>query len=204
MPALDGSISFARFYVEGDAPSGKQLQASLCGHAFKPLRADEGEDRAEGWVELEDPDQTAFAPERMLFDGVLIIRHRTDRLQVPAPLLKRRLEEWARAYTRDNGRPPPRGVKKEQKELLHQQLRRQAFPQSKTVDISWRLDTGELWIWATSRKQIDELIAQLEDTFGLHLSPRGPEALTALALGPDDALVPTAALFGTELSRAQR
>lgn len=200
MPALDGSISYARFAVLGEPPSGRALQDALRAGAFRPLNPEAGEDSSEGWVELNNPDAVDFSPEHVLFDGVLLVRHRVDALKVPAPLLKRKLEAWARAYALEHERPPPRAVKKEQKALILQQLRRQAFPQTKTIDLSWRLDTGALSVWSTARRQVDAVIARFEDSFGLHLQPLGPEALTEAALGPADPLTPTPALFGAQIS----
>lgn len=208
MPVLSGSISYTRYELVEEAPPTHKLKDALVEAAFKPL-PDTGEtDRSSGFVELSDPDATAFEGADLVFDGWLCVRFRTDTIRVPAALLKQKLEAWAKAYEAEHDRPPPKGQKKEQKELLLKSLRRQAFPISRTVDLSWKLETGEIWIWTHSPKQNDEITAAFEDAFRLHLRRLGPQHLAEESVGEKAArLSPTPELFlltaGSLRSRSQ-
>jgi recombination associated protein RdgC len=65
---------------------------------------------------------------------------------------------------------------------------------SRTYDVSWNLDSGQLQIWAGSRKAVDEVEAAIEQAFKVKLVPLVPVAVAA-ALGiSEKSLAPTPAL----------
>jgi recombination associated protein RdgC len=209
MPVQSGAVSFARFRSEpaGARPDAKRwLLRGLKKNLFEPLEARKAErDRTAGFVELEDHDATGF--EAGLFQGEhALFAWRIDELKVPARAVKAEVDRWAAAFSAEHGRPPGRREKAARKEEVRQLLRQRAEPSSKVLDVSWNLDTGEVAVWATSRKVVDEISAAMEEGFGVALHPVSVGAIAALSKLPEAALGPTAALVGLgreEVSRGE-
>ncbi|MFL5261843.1 MAG: recombination-associated protein RdgC [Anaeromyxobacteraceae bacterium] len=199
MPVQSGAVSFARFRSEpaGARPDAKRwLTRGLRKKAFQPLEARKPEDdRAAGFVELEDHDATGF--EGGLFHGEhALFAWRIDQLKVAAKAVKTEVSRWAAAFAAEKGRPPGRREKAARKGEIVQLLRQRAEPSSKVLDVGWNLATGEVAVWATSRKVVDEISAAMEEVFGVALHPVSVGATAARAKLPDAALAPTAALAG--------
>ncbi len=200
MPVLRGSVTFSRFRSE---PAGKRasdarrwLARGLARGAFEPLDVERGEeDRAAGFVSLEDADATDFASgvlqgERALFG------FRVDAIRVPAAAVRAELDRWTAAFVEEHGRPPARGEKAQQKDLVRHALRLRTTPSSRVHDVSWNLKTGELLIWASSRKLVEEISAAVEAALEVKLQPRSTSALAVAAKIPEAALAPIAELVG--------
>ena len=62
--------------------------------------------------------------------------------------------------------------------------------------MSWNLKTGELLVWASSRKLVEEISAAVEAALEVKLQPRSASALAVAAKIPEAALAPTAELVG--------
>jgi recombination associated protein RdgC len=203
MPVLKGAVTFARFRAERTKEEPKDLRRSLSNalrkSAFEPLDPTSDEDRAAGWVELEDTESTELAPGRFMFGDYLMASWRVDTLRVPAPRLKAELEQWTRAHEAQHGEPPKRAAKKAQKELILKKLRRQAFPASRTYDVTWNLETDVIFVWASGRKIVDEIVVALEEGFGLRLHAQSPGALVERAEISKDNIEPTPELFGQDV-----
>jgi recombination associated protein RdgC len=199
MPIQSGAVTFARFRSE---PAGKRTDArrwlvrGLRKRAFAPLEARRPEDdRAVGFVELADHDATGF--EGGLIEGEhALFAWRIDQLKVSAKALKAEVDRWAAAFAAEHRRPPARREKSARKEEVRQLLRQRAVPSSRVVDVSWNLDTGEVAVWVTSRKIVDEISVAMEEVFGAALQPVSVGATAARAKLPETALGPTAALVG--------
>jgi recombination associated protein RdgC len=209
MPVQSGAVSFARFRSE---PAGARrdvkrwLVRGLQKKAFVPLETRKAEDdRAAGFVELEDHDATGF--EAGLFHGEhALFAWRIDQLKVPAKAVKAEVARWAATFTAEQGRAPGRREKAARKEEVTQLLRQRAEPSSKVLDVSWNLQTGEVAVWATSRKVVDEISVAMEEVLGVTLHPVSVGATAARAKLPEAALGPTAALVGLgseEVSRGE-
>lgn len=207
MPIQSGAVTFARFRSE---PAGARKDAKrwlvrgLRKRAFAPLEARKPElDRAAGFVELADHDATGF--EVGLFEGEhALFAWRIDQLKVPAKALKAEVDRWAAAFAAEHGRPPGRREKAVRKEEARQLLRQRVEPSSSVVDVSWNLDTGEVAVWVTSRKTVDEISAAMEEVFAVTLHPVSVGATAARAKLPEAALGPTAALVGLRAEGVSR
>ncbi len=200
MPVLRGSVTFARFRSE---PAGKRasdtrrwLARGLARGAFEPLDVERGEDdRAAGFVSLEDVDATDFTAgvlqgERALFG------YRVDAVRVPAAAVRVELDRWTAAFVEEHGRPPARGEKAQQRDLVRHALRLRTTPSTRVHDVSFNLTTGELLVWASSRKAVEEVAAAVEAALEVKLAPRSASALAVAARLPEAALAPTAELIG--------
>jgi DNA recombination-dependent growth factor C len=204
MPILQGAVSLARFRVAeaaalADDPT-RSLPAAFRAGAFSPLDRDTGEEeRSAGWVELEDAEATGFAPAAIFRGEDACVSWRVDQVRVPPALVKSRLAEWRAAFEGRRGRRPSKRETAAEKERVLRKLRKQAFVQTKTHDVRWRLDAGELEVWATAQKAIEEICVALEEGLGLVLRPLGPGPRWEDAGLDVDALAPTPALFGEEV-----
>jgi recombination associated protein RdgC len=207
MPVQSGAVSFARFRSEpaGARPDAKRwLTRGLRKKAFQPLDARKPEDdRTAGFVELEDHDASGF--EDGLFHGEhALFAWRIDQLKVAAKAVKTEVSRWAAAFAAEKGHPPGRREKAARKGEVVALLRQRAEPSSKVLDVSWNLATGEVAVWATSRKVVDEIGAAMEEVFGVALHPVSVGATAARAKLSDAALAPTAALAGLTAQEGSR
>ncbi len=199
MPILRGSVTFSRFRIASGKPpqdARRWLARALARGAFEPLDVEKGEeDRAAGFVTLEDPDSTDFAS-GVLERGRALFAFRVDTIRVRAAAVRAELQRWTAAFQKEHDRAPARGEKNTARDQIKHQLRRRAEPRSRTADVSWNLDGGELQIWAASRKLVEEIAAAVEAAFEVKLEPRSVSAQAVLGKVPEAALAPTAELLG--------
>jgi DNA recombination-dependent growth factor C len=203
MPILRGAVTFARFQVEhADAPPKDVrgwLTRALRSRAFEPLDRNGEEDRATGFVELEDPEATEFSVGALFQGERALFAYRVEQLKIPARTLKAELEKWVRAFEVEHGHPPRRAEKAESRELLRKKLRARVEPRVNVVDVSWNLASGQLQLWTTSKKVLEELQGLLEERLKLRLVSRSVAGRARAAKVDVEQLAPTAALFGAEV-----
>ena len=199
MPILRGAVTFARYSLHHlEAPPRDVrgwLTRGLKAQAFEPLKPGDAEDRAAGFVELENPERSEFPPGELFQGGRALFAYRVETLKVPANALKSELEKWSAAFGREHARVPRRTEKAEAKEALKQKLRQKLEPSVRVVDVSLQLDSGVLLVWGTSRKVLEEITGFHEQRLKVRLTPRIPVALVK-----DQELQPTLELFGPEVA----
>jgi recombination associated protein RdgC len=198
MPILRGATTFSRYRVETEkskSPAWKRtIPAALRARAFEPLKPEIPEERSAGFVELNDHDETQFTPASLFELEYALFCLRVDEVRIPAAVVKDQLERWSRAFQTENHRPPVRKEKNDAKQEIRSRLRTRFPFVSRTYDVSWNLDSGQLQIWAGSRKAVDEVEAAIEQAFKVKLVPLVPVAVAA-ALGiSEKSLAPTPAL----------
>lgn len=195
MPILRGTASFARFRVEpqgGKTPDWKRtLAPGLRGRPFVPLNRQEPEERSVGFVELEDHDAQAFSPGALYQAEWAVFTWRVDEFRIPASQIKGELEKWSKAFEAENQRPPGRKEKLDAKQQLRQVLKATAPIASRGYDVSWNLQTGEMQIWATARKVVDEIQEVVEQAFSVKLRPLVPVVVADLLGIAEKSLAPT-------------
>lgn len=206
MPILSGTVTFARFRVDPveSFPSDvrRWLSRGLRSRAFEAIDRRGDEERAAGFVELEDHEATEFSPGRVFYGEHALLAWRIDTLKVPAAALKAELAQWAASFEKEHGRAPGRREKAERRAALRQARRAQATPATKVYDVSWNLNTHELQIWTASRKIVDEVALALESSFRVRLHAQVPSVIARRQGVADAALAPTPELLGIELSAA--
>lgn len=195
MPIRRGSVSFARFKVEGDVPKDARrwLSTALRGGSFEPLDPKGDEERAVGFVELENPGRTEFAVGDVFHGTHALFAWRIDKLRIPGNQVRAEMLRWSQAFEQKNARAPGRREKAEQKETIRRALRSKTDPSSKTFEVSIDLAAKELFLWATSRGVVEEVQAALESRLSVKLISRVPAAFVPAA--QLDALIPTPAFF---------
>ncbi len=205
MPVLHGAVTLSRFTVAPDKDAStdwkRVLPRGLKAAAFEPIDRKSEDDRATGFVELENQDSTDF-PAGALYSGeYALFGFRVDTLKVPGAAMKAELQKWEQAFVKENERKPSRGEKTEQKAAIRHLLLQRATPITKLFDVSWNLKTAELQIWAASRKSVEEIALAIEEAFKVKLEPKVPVAV-AKQRGVDEAsLTPTPELAGLDAGK---
>ncbi len=201
MPILRGAVTFSRFQAEAAAERPRDLKASLSkglrARAFTPIERRSDEDRAAGFVELEQPDATEFPPGSFLYGEWALFAYRVDQLKIPGGELRAQLAKWSLAFERDKGRAPSRVERAQGREAVKGLLRAHTTPRTRLIEVSWNLKTDQLLIWSTSRRAVDEVQEAMRTAFGLNVLAKVPAA-AAEKLGAKT-LRPTVELCGPEL-----
>jgi recombination associated protein RdgC len=109
-------------------------------------------------------------------------------------------------FQAEHDRAPTRGEKAGAKDEIRHRLRGRTPPSTRVFDVSWALESGELLVWAASRKAVDEIALAIEASFEVTLAPCSASAQAVRAEIAEAALAPTAALVGLaqgEVTRGQ-
>lgn len=149
-----------------------------------------------GFVELENTSATDFGAADVYSGEYALFGFRVDTLKVRGAELKAELTKWERAFIKQNGRKPSRGEKSENKASIRHLLLQRAVPISKVFDVAWNLKSGELQIWAASRKAVEEIVAAVEESFGVKLLGKVPILVAKQNGVAGETLTPTPALSG--------
>ncbi|MBL8922283.1 MAG: recombination-associated protein RdgC [Myxococcaceae bacterium] len=200
MPIRRGALSFARFRLDGSLPrdTRRWLLKALEARAFEGIDPKGEEDRASGFVSLEQPEVAEFGAGEVFRGMSALFAWRVEKLRVPSQVIRTQLAEWAQAFEQKNGRAPGRREKTEQKDAIRRALRSKTEPGVKVFDVSLDLAAKELQIWATTRSVVEEVTEALESGLEVRLVPCVPASqVDAETL---DRLAPTTELFGDELA----
>lgn len=185
MPALRGSLTYARFFVGGDLPDDfrERFMRSIRLRAMKPLQPDEEELERSGWAKLGEPFVVDLAYDDVFFNEYVNLGFRTDRWVVPGPVLRTRVREAETAYLAKKGRERlSKSEKAELKAMVTKKLRRQLDPQTRSVDVSWSIGEGVVRFFSHAQKPAAAMMELFKKTFGLELVPESPYT-TASRLG---------------------
>lgn len=204
MPIASGTVSFARFCVEPvdsfPTDTRRWLRRGLRARGFEPIDRQTEEERAAGFVELEDHESIEFSTGRLFHGEYALMAWRIDTLKVPAAALKAELARWVAAFDQEQGRPPTKKEKSERRAALRHAMRMKAEPVTKVYDVSWNLQAQQMQIWALSRKVVDEVVLTMESCFRVRLHAQVPSVVAQRRGVADAVLAPTPELLGIELS----
>ena len=182
MPALSGSLTYARLYVEGELPEDfrERYINTLRLRAMKPLEAEDDMPERSGFCAFGDPYELELSYERVFFNDFLNLGFRTDRWAIPPALLRANIREAEVAFLERKGRERlTKREKNELKELVLRQMRKQTTPIVRTVDLSWSLDEGIVRFFTHSQRTTLNMMELFSKTFGLKLLPEAPYTLAA-------------------------
>ena len=191
MGALKGSIAVRRYLVLEPLPAEhrKRLVKGLRAHAFAPLDPMAEGDRAWGWVTIADEDDADLTAEKVFWVGAsgeqLRVGLRTDVLRPPSSEVKRQVAARALSIEIEEGRQVSRREKRLLKDEVIRALRQRAFPRTKTIDVVWNLEAGQLWFFAQSKAGNELFIDHFVKSFGLKLDVDGPARWASAGLGVD-------------------
>ena len=176
MGALNGTISYTLFHVEGDSPEPFRdtVTERLGAFAFEELRPDADEDFSVGWCVAGDLLDTTFTRENLFFEPYVCFSMRTDRWALPATLLKaltkRREEE--RMAERQTTRLS-RAEKEQIREEVARGLKEQMLPSAGAIDVVWNPDARVVRFWSQATARVEVFQELFEATFGLRLIESG-------------------------------
>jgi hypothetical protein len=180
--ALRGSLTYARFYVQGNVPDDfrERFMRSIRLRAMRPLEPDDEELERSGWCKIGEPFATDLAYEDVFFNAFVNLGFRTDKWALPGSLVRRHLKEAEEAYLQKKGRERlSRREKTELKILVGKKLRKNTAPATRMVDLSWSLDEGLVRFFGHAPKPGAAMMELFSKTFGLTLVPESPYTLAA-------------------------
>ena len=177
MGLLGGSVSYTRFYVRGDAPSGNfrsRFEKAVAHDAFRPLAAEEEEDERVGWCSIRDPFVIELGRDDFLFADHVHLGLRIDRWRVPRNLFKAHYAIAERELMDTQGiHRLSRSQKEDLQVFVMRRLRKQTIPAMRHVELSWELGTGLVRIGSTSKPVLAHAVIQFEKTFKLQVAEHG-------------------------------
>ncbi len=182
MPALRGSLTYARFFVQGELPDDfrERFMKSVRLRSMKPLEPDDEELERSGWAKIGEPFVVDLSYDDVFFNEYVNLGFRTDRWVIPGPVLKTRVKEAEAAYLEKKGRE--RLSKKEKTELklmVSKKLRRHMSPATRSVDLSWAIGEGVVRFFSHANKPAAAMMELFKKTFGLELIPESPYTAAA-------------------------
>jgi hypothetical protein len=189
LPALKGSLTYARFFVEGTLPDDfrERFMRSVRLRAMKPLEPDDEDLERSGWAKIAEPMTTELAYDDVFLNEYVALSYRTDKWQFPGAVLEARLREAEAAFLEKKGQTRlSRSQKNELKLLVAKRLRRSMSPATRSVDLSWSLNEGVVRFFSHAPKPGAQMSELFLKTFGLKLVPESPYTLAA-RVGLDDA-----------------
>ena len=182
MPALKGSLTYARFFVDGDLPDDfrERFMKAIRLRAMKPLDPDEDALERSGFCRVGEPFETDLGYEDVFYNEFVNLGFRTDRWVVPGPLLRARMREAEAAYLAKKGRERmSKREKTELKELVSKKLRQKLVPAMRAVDLSWSLSDGIVRFFSQAQAPAAAMTELFQKTFSLRLVPEAPYTLAA-------------------------
>jgi len=188
MPALTGSLSYTRFFVQGEVPDDfrQRYMRAIRLRAIQPLTADDDVLERSGWTALSDPQGPELDYADVFFNTYLNLGFRTDRWVLPASLVRTKLREAETLYRAKKGRERlSRQEKTELKQLVIRKLRKLTIPAMRTVDLSWSLEEGIVRFFSHSPRAVMNMTELFKKTFHLELLAESPYTLAA-RLGLDE------------------
>ena len=182
MTALRGTLTYARFYVQGDPPDDfrERYMRTIRARAMRPLEVDEEDLERSGWCKIGEPFATELTYDDVVWSSYVCLGFRTDRWAIPASVLRRHVRDAEKAYLEKKGRERlSRREKGELKLLVAKKLRKQISPQTRMIDVVWSLEDGLVRFFSHADKAGAKMTELFEKTFGLKLVPESPYTLAA-------------------------
>lgn len=182
MPALHGSLTYARFFAEGDVPDDfrDKFMRQIRLRAMKPLEPEDADLERSGFCKVGEPFELDLTYEDVFYNEYINLGIRTDRWKLPQTVLKQRLREAEAAYLQKKGRERlGRAEKAELKEVVVRKLKKQTAPTTRIIDLSWSLPDKLVRFFSHSDKASEILLDLFQRTFGLKLVREAPYTLAA-------------------------
>ena len=165
------------YFARGELPTdfqGKYL-TSLTKHRFRDIDVNGDRDDSVGWVVTENPFDTDFDLNKVLFGSYMVMSLRIDKIRIPSNVLKLHLHNAVTAAAKELGQEElSRNQKEELKEMVEQQLRRRALPSISIYDAIWNMDRNMVWVFTGAKSVRDPFETLFTETFGFSLIPRTP------------------------------
>ncbi len=181
MGALEGSLSFKTYYVEGEPPNDfqKDYLARLQKHFFQPLSPVGDDERTIGWVPTQDPMAAEMKRENVFFNQFIVFSLRIDKWAIPTAWLKAKMNQIIAERYPDPEKKLSKRIKNEIRLEVTTDIKQHIIPSMKIVDVVWNFTERKLRFWSNSKSVCDEFIEFFEDTFDITLTPDSPYTMAA-------------------------
>ncbi len=173
MGALNGSLSYVRFLVDGDLPKnpGSALEKSIESRRFSPLSPTQETTESAGWVATEAPfdDGRPLTRDLFLFGDLVALTYREDKWAVPRPLLKRETAKRIQKIVDEEKKDPDsigRAFIKAVEAAVLIELKQKTFPRTKLVDVVWDTRRREARVFGRGTIVTERVASLFERTFG--------------------------------------
>ncbi len=178
MALLSGTFSFSSYLVKGEEPASFRdfIDERMRRFAFQEISLDT-EEKAVGWVSLDNLLDTEFANANYSFGDYLAFSMRMDRKSVPAALLKRHvLEAEADARNRSGRKFLSKQERTEIKDRTKISLLSRALPVPTLFDVAWCVSEAWVLFGSLSPKPREEFEKLFKRSFDFDLVPLLPWA----------------------------
>ena len=188
MGALNGSLSYLRFLVDGDLADnpGAAYEKSLQSRRFVPLLASQESADSAGWVATEAPfdDERKLTRDLFLFGDLIAVTYREDKWAIPRPLLKRETEKRLEKIVVEQKKDPHdlgRAFIKAVEQAVLVELKQRTIPRTKLVDVIWDPARKEARVFGRGAVATERIASLFERTFHVRVDV-GSYAARAFAL----------------------
>jgi hypothetical protein len=178
MGALNGSMSYMRFLIEGDVPAnpGSAFEKAIEGRKFTPLTPSAETPESAGWVATEDPfaEGRPLTRDLFLFGDLVVISYREDKWAIPRPLVKREVQKRIQKIIEDEKKDPDdigKAFVKAVEAAIISELKQKSYPRSKVVDIVWDMGRGEARVFGRGTVVTERVASLFERTFQVRIDP---------------------------------
>jgi hypothetical protein len=180
MPALTGTLSYSRFYVDGELPEEfrERFMRAIRYRVIQPLTPEDDALERSGWCVMGEPFELEMRYDNVFYNNYVNLGFRLDKWAFPSALLKTRVREAEDLYKEKKGRERlGKREKAEIKELVLRKLKKQFVPNIRMLDFSWSLNEGIVRFFSQSGKPCALMQELFTKTFHLKLIPETPYTL---------------------------
>jgi hypothetical protein len=183
MGALAGSLSYLRFFLDGEPAknAGTTYERSIESRRFVALRPKDDVTDSAGWVPTEAPfdDDRPITRDLFLFGNLVCVTYREDKWAIPRALVKRHLEKRLEKIEKDEGKPRSemgRGFQKVVEAAVLAELKSQSIPRTRLVDVIWDMERGEARVFGRGTLATERVASLMERTFQMRVELASPAA----------------------------
>ena len=177
MGLFQGSAALTRYRIKGELPESftEFINQRIKLFAFRPIE-ESTEELATGWVAAHDYLDTRFAYAAYYLEPYIMLGFRVDQRKVPAALLKKyhRMEIMRVMAQSEEDKPLSRSQKEELKERTRLALLHRIPPGTKSYDVCWDTQKGEVWLGSSGSKVREMFEDLFKRCFELPLVPLIP------------------------------
>jgi DNA recombination-dependent growth factor C len=191
MALLTGTIRIRRYEVSGALPGDlrNDFYEKIKSHGFEDFAENDPREEAVGWVAVDDIFLSGPTPDRWLIGDTINLSMRIDVRRIPGVIFKRECELLEKSIKEREGREKlSRHERQEVKEIIKQKLSARALPTIRSIEMSWDLGKGEVYLFACSENVSGTFQTLFEKTFNVKLRPLFPFALALRATGDEKGL----------------
>lgn len=172
MGALNGSMSYMRFLIDGEVPPnpGSAFEKALESRKFTPLTPSSETPESAGWVVTEDPfaETVSIGRDRFLFGDLVVVSYREDKWAIPRPVVKREVAKRIQQIIekeKKNADDIGKAFIKSVENAIISELKQKSFPRSKIIDVVWDMARGEARVFGRGTVVTERVASLFERTF---------------------------------------